>query len=125
MSFPTEFFAHLDTHNYTEIKGGLQRETFLEIWVVTVGDRVFARSWNKSEKSWYTAFLEEGVGQLKFGAVVLDVTGLKVLKEDAVHQQIDTAYRSRYTEEKNIYYAQGISQPEYYDYTLELFYKPT
>lgn len=125
MDFPDEFFAHLNMHNYTEIKGGLERQTFLEIWVVAVSGRVFARSWNKSEKSWYTAFLKEGVGQLKFGDVVLNVTGKKVPEEDAVHAKIDAAYRSRYNEAKNIYYAQGISQPEYYDYTLELFYKPT
>lgn len=121
MSFTREFYQHLERHNYTEIKGGTNRKTFLEIWVVTAGDRIFARSWNKSERSWFTAFLEEGVGQLKYGNNTIDVSGKKVSKDDSIHQLINAAYRSRYTEKENSFYVDGICQPEYFDYTLEFF----
>jgi hypothetical protein len=123
MGFPTEFFNHLEEHNYTEIKGGITRKTYLEIWVVAVEDRVFARSWNKSERSWFTAFLETGIGQLKYGDVVIDVIGNKVKPGAAIHKMINSAYRNRYTEKENIYYVDGITQPEYEAYTMEFFIK--
>ena len=123
MGFPAEFFNHLETHNYTEIKGGITRTTFLEIWVVAVGDRVFARSWNKSAHSWFTAFLETGNGQLKFGDTIIDVSGIKVQPRLAIHKSINEAYRNRYTEKENTYYVNGITQPEYEAYTMEFFIK--
>ena len=123
MGFPTDFFTHLKQHNYVEIKGGLDRITFLEIWMVAVGERVFARSWNKSERSWFTAFLETGVGELKYGQTVLSVSGVKVEKEDKIQPFVHDAYRKRFTEKENIYYVDGITQPEYEAYTMEFFTK--
>ncbi len=122
MNFPSTFYEHLLVHNYTEIKGGKERETFLEIWVVAVGERVFARSWNKSERSWFTEFLKTGVGQLKHSNAIYNVTARKIMPGDAIHQQINAAYLSRYNQKDNIYYAEGISQKEYEDYTLEFFF---
>ncbi|MBZ0327631.1 MAG: DUF2255 family protein [Altibacter sp.] len=123
MGFPTDFFTHLKQYNYVEIKGGLDRITFLEIWMVAVGERVFARSWNKSERSWFTAFLETGVGELKYGQTVLSVSGVKVEKEDKIQPFVHDAYRKRFTEKENIYYVDGITQPEYEAYTMEFFTK--
>lgn len=123
MGFPNEFFTHLQEHNYVEIKGGITRVTFLEIWMVAVGDRVFARSWNKSERSWFTAFLETGHGQLKYGEIIIDVTGKKVPPKTTIQKQINEAYRKRYTEKENVYYVNGITQVDYEDYTMEFFVK--
>ncbi|RMA65793.1 DUF2255 family protein [Ulvibacter antarcticus] len=123
MSFPNSFYSHLKVNNYTGIIGGRERETFLEIWVVAVNKRVFARSWDKSERSWFTAFLNSGIGKLQYGDEVIEVEGKKLKKTDSFHQKINEAYVKRYTEKENIYYAQGISQPEYADFTIEFFYK--
>ncbi len=122
MNFPEEFYKHLEKYNYTEIKGGINRKTFLEIWVVSVENRIFARSWNKSERSWFTAFLETGVGQFKYGDQIIEVSGKKVEQEAEIHLKINEAYKKRYTEEENRYYVSGISQEEYFDYTMEFFY---
>jgi hypothetical protein len=121
MGFPAEFFTHLQRRNYTEIKGGETRTSFLEIWVVAVGSRVFARSWNKSKRSWFTAFLETGVGQLKFGEVIINVTGKKVSSNSEIQKEIHEAYRNRYTEKENVFYVNGITKPEYEAYTMEFF----
>jgi len=121
LTFPKKFFEHLENHNYTQIKGGQVRETFLEIWVVKVDNRVFARSWNKSKRSWFTAFIDTGVGQFKFGEELMNVTGKKVSSEDVIHKQINEAYQARYTEKENIFYVNGICKPEYFEYTMEFF----
>lgn len=122
MNFPEDFYSHLKNHNYTEIKGGIKRDSFLEIWVVNFNKRVFARSWNKSTRSWFTAFLETGVGQLKYGEKIINVKGLKLEPTAQIQEEINQAYLERYNQKENIFYSEGITKPEYLDYTLEFFY---
>jgi hypothetical protein len=122
MDFPEDFFAHLKINNYTEIKGGIERKSFLEIWVVSVNNRVFARSWNKSARSWFTAFLETGAGQLKYGDTIIDVKGKKLDPKASIQKEINQTYLKRYNQKENIFYSEGITQPEYLDYTMEFFY---
>jgi hypothetical protein len=123
MNFPSDFYQHLSDNSLTEIKGGTTRETFLEIWVVAVGGRVFARSWNKSPRSWFTAFISEGVGEIKFGEQVFKVTGKQLASDDPIHRAIDDRYLEIYDQPHNLMYSQGIAKPEYYGYTMEFFYK--
>lgn len=123
MSFPADFYSHLKDHNYTLIKGGLDRKTFLEIWIVEVDGRIFARSWNKSERSWFTAFIDYGVGQLKHGNKVINVKGKKLDPNSEIHELINQAYLKRYNEAENIFYAKGISRPEYSAYTMEFLFE--
>ena len=110
---------YIAKHTLIEIKGGLEREKFTEIWMVEVNGRFFARSWNKSERSWFTEFLKKGVGQIKAGKTIINANGFKVDKNNAVNQDIDIAYLEKYHQPGNVKYAIGISQPEYADYTME------
>ncbi|NNF08388.1 MAG: DUF2255 family protein [Candidatus Eisenbacteria bacterium] len=103
------------------IKGGTSRKTFLDIWMVEVDGRVFARSWSKSERSWFTTFLNEKVGQIRFGTIELDVRGEKLPSDSHLHQRINQAYLDKYTQPENVPYAQGISKPEYENFTMEFF----
>ncbi len=43
--------------------------------MVEVDNRIFARSWNKSHKSWFTEFLTSGCGQIKYGQNIINVRG--------------------------------------------------
>lgn len=119
--FPEDFYTYLSNHTLVEIKGGTTRETFLPIWMVTVDGRVFARSWNKSAKSWFTEFLSTGTGEIKTGNRVLQVSGKKVSADDPINPKISDAYLHKYDQPQNLEYSQGISQPEYFDYTMEFF----
>ena len=110
---------YIAKHTLIEIKGGLEREKFTEIWMVEVNGRFFSRSWNKSERSWFTEFLKTGVGQIKAGKTIINANGFKVDKNDAVNQDIDIAYLEKYHQPGNVKYAIGISQPEYADFTME------
>lgn len=124
MTFPADFYEYLDTHTLIGIKGGTQRDTFLDIWMVRVGDRVFARSWEKSRRSWFTAFEAEGVGEIRYGEQVLSVRGY-ANREAAINAQIDAAYRAKYTSEQSRFYVEGITQPEYADFTMEFELRPS
>ena len=117
--FEKELYEYLNNHTLIEVKGGVDRKTFLKIWMVQVNGRIFSRSWNKSEKSWFTEFLRTGRGQIKYGDQIVAVSGHKIDREDPVNQKIDAAYLQKYTQPENIPYARGITQPEYADYTME------
>lgn len=83
---------YLVNHTLIGIKGGLVRETFTDIWMVEVNGRFFSRSWSKSEKSWFNDFLNTGVGQIKAGETIFDVQGIKVDKNNLIHEEINKAY---------------------------------
>ncbi len=121
MKFPIDFYQYLKENRLIEIKGGTQRETFLKIWIVEGDNRIFARSWNKSKKSWFTEFLNSGCGQIKYGQNIINIKGKKLHKDDKMNQLIDKAYLNKYTQKENLSYAKGISQPEYADYTMEFY----
>lgn len=121
--FPADFYTFLKENTLVEIKGGIERPTFLPIWMVQVDNRIFARSWNRSEKSWFTEFLKTGVGQIKYGQQVMNVTGQKLEEHDAMNRKISEAYIKKYDQPQNLKYSQGISQPEYFNYTMEFRFK--
>lgn len=123
MKFPKDFYQHLDTQNLTGIKGGTERKSFLDIWFVAVEGRIFARSWNKSKRSWFTAFQETGTGEIKYGEKILHVSGKKTSADNNLTRQINEAYLKRYSQPENIFYTEGITKPEYENYTMEFFFE--
>ena len=77
-NFPSEFLQFLDENTLVEIKSGNHRTKFTEIWMIRIGKRVFARSWNKNVKGWMNDFLINNGGQIKYGEKVLNVTVKKI-----------------------------------------------
>jgi len=61
----------------TIVRTGKDRIKFTGVWMVAVDDRIFARSYNLSDKSWYTVFLDGNEGDIKCGKDVIPVTGVK------------------------------------------------
>ena len=117
--FPTEFYDFLNNNSLIEIKGGVTREKFLEIWVVEVDKRIFARSWNKSIKSWFTEFERTGIGQIKCADWIIDVKGQKIDPTDSINSKISEAYIKKYNQKENLKYAEGIASSDYYNHTME------
>ncbi|TRO67553.1 DUF2255 family protein [Christiangramia sabulilitoris] len=120
--FSKDLYKYLATNTLIEIKGGLTRPTFLKIWMVEVDRRIFARSWNKSERSWFTEFEKTGIGEIKYGEKIIRVKGVKIDPGNPINQKISNAYIKKYDQPENLKYAEGISKPEYFDYTME--FKP-
>lgn len=119
--FPSDFYDYLNTHSLIGIKGGREREGFLNIWMVRVNDRCFSRSWNKSEKSWFTEFINSGIGQIKYGETIINVRGKQLPPDDPLQKDINMAYLKKYNQPENLFYSEGITQPEYSEYTMEFF----
>ena len=66
------------------------------IWGVRVGDDVYVRSVNGTPASWYRGTRPRHEGWISSGGVEQDATFEDVDASDAVQEQIDTAYRSKY-----------------------------
>lgn len=113
-----EILNYINSNTLIGIKGGKNRATFLEIWMVAVGQRIFARSWGMSNKSWFTEFVEQGVGQLKFGEHIIDVQGQQ-LRDEEMNRLIDQAYKDKYIQKENEPYVNEITELKYHNFTME------
>ena len=121
--FPQDIYNDLKNNTLTEIKGGTSHHTFSPVWIVEVDQRLFARSWWQSEHSWFTEILKYGVGQMKIDATIFAVRGEKLDKNDPIHLKINEAYLKKYTKKEDVMYAEGMTKPEYAEYTMEFFYE--
>lgn len=110
---------YINTHNLAEIKAGNQRTTFLEIWMVTVNDRIFARSWGLAEKSWYHTFLEDPEGQIRCGEEIFNIQGLVPDDLKELTSDINAAYLTKYNTGPNLKYSKGIIEQKHVEKTME------
>lgn len=110
---------YITHHNLTEIKAGNQRTTFLEIWMVTVNDRIFARSWGLAERSWYNTFLQDSKGQIRCGEEVFQIKALIPNDLRDLTSDINAAYLTKYNTDSNLKYSKGIIQQKHVEKTME------
>lgn len=111
---------YINSHNLIGIKAGSERETFLEIWMVSVGDRIFARSLGFAEKSWYNTFLKDENGQIQCGDQIFNIKAKIPDDLDDLNDKISQAYLDKYDSGENSFYARGITEQNHVEKTLEL-----
>jgi hypothetical protein len=101
------------------IKAGHQRLEFLEIWMVVVQNRIFARSWGLAERSWYHTFLKDSAGEIQCGETIYPIKA--IIPEDIsdLTAEINQAYLTKYNSYHNIKYSQGIIQEKHIAKTME------
>lgn len=105
--------------NLIGIKAGLQRPHFLNIWMVVVENRIFARSWGLAEKSWYNTFLENSEGQIECGNTIYYIKALIPDDLDQITDEINKAYLEKYNSGVNSKYAIGIIEEKHIGKTME------
>ena len=111
--------AFINSNNHIGIKAGFDRPDFLNIWMVVVDNRIFARSWGFAEKSWYNTFLQNPQGQIKCGDDIFLIKAFVPVGNDLMTEKINSAYLTKYNSEHNIPYAEGIVRKEHADKTME------
>ncbi len=110
---------YINNNNLIGIKAGHSRPDFLNIWMVVVEDRIFARSWGFAEKSWYNTFSKDPQGQIKCGDDIFPVTATIPDDIESITEKINLAYLSKYNKGHNIKYARGIIKEEHVQKTME------
>ena len=87
------------------------------IWVVRVGDDLYARSVNGRTSDWFRGVQRRHEDRIRSGGVEKDVTFIEV--DGALESQIDDAYREKYRRyAKNI--VDSVLTPEARSATLKL-----
>ncbi|AWG26382.1 DUF2255 family protein [Flavobacterium kingsejongi] len=109
----------INATNLIGIKAGMERETFTNIWMVAVGNRIFARSWSFAEKSWYNTFLTEPIGYLQCGERQFQIKADIPEDSSDLSAAINVAYLKKYNHGKNSKYATGITAQKHVEKTME------
>ncbi len=111
---------YIKSNNHIGIKAGTERETFLEIWMVVVDNRIFARSWGFAERSWYNTFLQNPIGEIKCCDQIFKIVAEVPVDEDDLMNKINQAYLSKYSSTAhNKKYADGIIKQAHIEKTME------
>lgn len=110
---------YIKSNNLIGIKAGFDRPAFLDIWMVVVDERIFARSWGFAENSWYNTFLQNPYGQIKCGDSVFNIQALIPTDKEEITEKINIAYLAKYNSGHNIEYAKGIVEGKHIDKTME------
>lgn len=110
---------YIQNNTIIGVKAGLQRPEFLEIWMVVVQNRIFARSWGLAERSWYNTFLEKPEGEIQCGETIYSIKALIPQDINDLTEEINEAYLTKYNTGHNIPYSQGIIQEKHVARTME------
>jgi hypothetical protein len=78
-----------------QIRAG-NTHAFNDIWIVVAQRRLFCRQYDFLERSWYTAFLNDPAGAVKFGERVVEVRGVVPADLDAINPDVNQAYIDKY-----------------------------
>lgn len=66
------------------------------IWVVRVGDGLYVRSWRGRTGAWFRHIQQRPEARIIAGGITKDVTLLDVSSDEALNNEIDAAYQSKY-----------------------------
>ena len=118
--FADTFLKCINETQITSVRAGKDRSKFTGIWMVEVDDRIFGRSYNLSERSWYTAFLNGETGDIKCGKAIIPVKGLRPADLNAITAAVNNAYEKKYlVKAYNKKWVDGLCQPERIARTME------
>ncbi|OUL63073.1 DUF2255 family protein [Flavobacterium sp. AJR] len=118
-NFDTETIDFIENNNLIGIKAGNERLNFLNIWMVTVDNRIFARSWGFAERSWYNTFLKDADGEIKCRERVIKISAVIPKDIALLNKKINEAYLKKYDSGNNSFYAHGIIKEEHIAKTME------
>jgi len=94
------------------------------IWVVRVGDDLYVRSVNGRDSDWFQGVQTRHEGHIQAGGVDKDVTFVDVDAANAINDQIDAEYRTKYSRYAASIIASTVS-PKARAATIKLMPRPT
>lgn len=109
----------IDSNTLIGLKAGKIRDNFSEIWMVTYNNRIFARSWGLTERSWYNTFLVDFIGEIKCDDKVYKIRADIPKDLSMINELLNQAYLDKYDFGENSAYAQEMIKPKHYLKTME------
>lgn len=95
------------------------------IWVVRIGDDIYVRSAYGLKAAWYRGTQVWHEGRIWAGGIERDVTFVDIADtDDAIHDRLDTAYRTKYSRYP-VSYVDPVANAESRTVTLKLMPRST
>jgi len=88
------------------------------VWVIVVGDRVFARSWSDKPTGWFRAFRKEPLGTIQVGDREIRVRG-KLVRSGRMLDAITAAFGEKYNTKASQKWVEGFAEPTRVATTIE------
>jgi len=88
------------------------------VWIVTVDDRIFARSWSDKPTGWFRAFKKEPAGTIQVGEREIRVRG-KVVRSARLLDAVTAAFAEKYNTKGSLKWVEGFAEPERAVNTIE------
>lgn len=89
------------------------------VWVVVVGGRVFARSWNDKPTGWFRALRHDPDGTIQVGDREIAVTA-RVVRSERLRNDVSVAYGAKYDTKASQKWVTGFADSERAANTVEL-----
>lgn len=112
----------INNTDITTIRQG-EKHKFIDMWMVVVDDRIFARSWRGAKNGWYYKFLKDSKGAIQCGDKFYEIEGIVPNDLDELNQKINEAYTQKYGNGEYPKIAKEMIEPERMNRTLELIIK--
>ena len=91
---------------------------FTGVWVVVVGDRVFARSWSDKPTGWFRAFKKEPNGTVQVEKIEIPVQA-KQVRSARILDSVTDAFAEKYNTKGSLKWVEGFREPERVVTTVE------
>jgi hypothetical protein len=88
------------------------------VWVVVVGDRVFARSWSDKPTGWFRAFKKEPSGTVQVEKIEIPVQA-KQVRSARIRDSVTEAFAEKYNTKGSLKWVEGFREPERVVTTVE------
>lgn len=108
--FPVETLDALAKAKILGVRAGTEHR-YTGVWVVVVGRRVFARSWNDKPTGWFRAFRAQPLGSLQFGDEEVEVR-TKPVRSARLRDAVSAAYAQKYNTKASQKWVDGFAEPE-------------
>ena len=88
------------------------------VWVVTIDNRVFVRSWYDKPTGWFRAFKKEPIGTIQVGKLEIPVRG-KQVRSERIRDAVTAAFGEKYNTKGSKRWVDGFAEPARVLTTLE------
>ena len=116
--FDANAVAWLDETKYVKIRAGAAHR-FINIWIVVVKGRAFARSWNNKPSGWFAAFHADAEGAIEIDGNAVAVVARPV-KDAKMLNAVTTAFGRKYTTKANVKFVVGFAEKGRRENTIEV-----
>lgn len=103
-----------------EIRAGYEHR-FIRLMFVTVGDRVFCRQYQFSQRSWRDVFLSNPEGQVRLDDTIANIDAREPADYDQIIPAVDRAYADTLRKIGASFLLTGSIEPKAQKSTMEVF----